>query len=82
MINNGIIACLREGESGDTLTPEVDGYASNELTPTGGCKGLPLSLQTNACCDTMSCLNLPWLSSILPIIKLEKSYQKPELNPR
>lgn len=62
------IILLWEDKVRDAWTLEVDVFALNKLELTCGCEGQTLSLQTNACCDTLPSLIRSYLSFILSII--------------
>lgn len=65
----GHICLLREDEGGNAWAQEVDAYASTKLESTNTCNDRDLLLRT------LPCLNLPWLSAMMPIIKLYKDYR-------
>lgn len=74
MVSGGDTSLLREDESIDGWTPNVDTSESNELELACAHESRVISLQTGAWCDTLLSLVLYWLSTIMSIIEPHKHY--------
>lgn len=67
-------ASIVQDECRNAWTLKFDAFVSTGLETTSACDDSLFFLWTDSCCATLSCLNLSWLSAIMPMSQPKKHH--------